>query len=1009
MSAAVHYKFRSAKHFGRVQFEGDFIQLAELKVAIVEQEKLQFGEDFDLQVVDAQTQEEYYDEETLIPKNTSVIVKRVPAGQKQGILSQIALARKNERFAEILDRSTGGTGATAGAIAAAARQVLAGNLGPSTTANTGMTGSEPVRLRRGDEDTRLASVALAAGAGDSGPNPRNIQRPGGRVTAPGAMDGPPPGAQPPPGYICHRCGEPGHYIQHCTANLEGDVNIIRVKRPTGIPRSMLKTIDAPVDGGTELQLPGGKFVTLATDDREFSKEPLAVRMARLAEARAGAREDNTIASDVTTIQGSETKQPVPMDKKESETTRRQVAASDAPSESAASSPRGSTPTDSVENAQLLPADIRPDLPYFPLPGMDQKEHFFGTGEPPTAREFQEVIWGIILMNRDQHPELGHDMETGTQRDVTRDSAAALQPEPRSMESAEAPSTTSERAASAQPRPRMTASAEGESYQERRPQAHERKTPTHVQDVSKRSPTSEVQNVPERGDRDPDKSAPRSGSVANARPISSSFTSAETANHHLDAERPRPGRRSSALQVTSMEPSGAPFGEIEYSRVSTKNQRLLPPDRKATESAQATAPNYGNSLPRKQAAFARSGKMTGNTTRPGLPLAPLQTQQQQHQQHQQRQTHVQRFQAANQHGNEAASVDKQHPLDRGQHAMQRTEPARERRQPTVAAADRNAVSRGVPTSRATSSGVTATGSTAPVRTKMPPRMPHQRPDEDTLGHRHHAASDTEQKPAQLNANLSQPQPLSVSRARERSGLGKSARHSPAPVAPALHGTTRKHPRASDSSPGTETRDSRPIPVFARLGTRAEAAASTRAPASVPQRSTTGSIGSAERRTVPPAHPPPADASQLKGKNSSPMNQQGEYLHRASVRAPPKVPEKRPAATAAVGDDKRSRNTPSSAERAAANVFERLGPAIPVPPRLAGRISSGKVSDGERGANASTGASGVVANDASKTKTNLRAVHAKQSVPMTQQKTPVPTYSSNETGSSRARNRAANLPW
>lgn len=401
MSASVHYKFRSAKHFGRVQFEGDFIQLAELKVAIVEQEKLQFGEDFDLQVVDAQTQEEYHDEEMLIPKNTSVIVKRIPAGQKQGILSQIALAKKNERFAEILDRSTSGTGVTAGVIAAAARQFLAGKLGSVSGINPSAASNEPVRLRSGDEETRLASVIQAAGAGDLSANQRSSQRPGGRPTGPMAADGPPAGAQPPPGYICHRCGEPGHYIQHCTASLDGDVNVIRVKRPTGIPRSMLKTIDAPLDGGTELQLPGGKFVTLATDDREFAKEPLAVRMARLAEARAALEEG---AKDPEAMSGvapaaAELNHSVSEDKNESEIIRNQGDFSETQARCTKRESSAYHVSDRMEDSPSLPADIRHDLPYFPLPKLSQKEMFFGEAEPPAAREFQEVVWGIILMNR----------------------------------------------------------------------------------------------------------------------------------------------------------------------------------------------------------------------------------------------------------------------------------------------------------------------------------------------------------------------------------------------------------------------------------------------------------------------------------------------------------------------------------------------------------------------------------------------------------------------------------
>ena len=390
MSSAVHYKFRSAKQYGAVNFEGDFIQLAELKVAIVEQEKLQFGEDFDLHVVDAQTQEEYHDENALIPKNTSVIVKRVPAGSRDGrggrmgVLSQIAMAKKNERFAEIVGLSSA-SGRSSGVIAAA-RQILSGKLALPPGADAAGVAPAPTRLRVGDEQTRLASVVNTAGVGDrSAGVARSAGGRGGRPgSGAGGADGPPPGTQPPPGYVCHRCGESGHYIQHCPASADSDLSVIRVKRPTGIPRSMLKTIDAPQEGGTELQLPGGKFVTLAADEREFTKEPLAVRMARLAEARAAAAaaasEPGEEASRRTRVAEGTTVSTVTR-----EANRRQARADKA------------SRSDQRENA-ALPPGVRADLPYFPLPDAGQYPHFFGEGAAPTPAEFQEVTWAIVMMH-----------------------------------------------------------------------------------------------------------------------------------------------------------------------------------------------------------------------------------------------------------------------------------------------------------------------------------------------------------------------------------------------------------------------------------------------------------------------------------------------------------------------------------------------------------------------------------------------------------------------------------
>ncbi|SPR00063.1 unnamed protein product (mitochondrion) [Plasmodiophora brassicae] len=78
---SVHYKFRSAsKKWGTITFDSAAISLNELKRAIVAQEKTDpSNRDFDFIITNAQTGEKYSSENYLIPKNTSVEVKRVPA------------------------------------------------------------------------------------------------------------------------------------------------------------------------------------------------------------------------------------------------------------------------------------------------------------------------------------------------------------------------------------------------------------------------------------------------------------------------------------------------------------------------------------------------------------------------------------------------------------------------------------------------------------------------------------------------------------------------------------------------------------------------------------------------------------------------------------------------------------------------------------------------------------------------------------------------------------------
>lgn len=80
----------------------------------------------------------------------------------------------------------------------------------------------------------------------------------------------PPDKEPPVGYICYRCGQKGHWIQDCPTNDDpANQDRKRFVRVTGIPRSFLKTVEAPVgaegsSGGAMLTADGG-FVMAMPD------------------------------------------------------------------------------------------------------------------------------------------------------------------------------------------------------------------------------------------------------------------------------------------------------------------------------------------------------------------------------------------------------------------------------------------------------------------------------------------------------------------------------------------------------------------------------------------------------------------------------------------------------------------------------------------------------------------------------------------------------------------------
>ncbi|KAH7948748.1 hypothetical protein HPB49_001800 [Dermacentor silvarum] len=78
VTMSVHYKFKSSLDFDTVTFDGLHISVGELKKNILQQKKIGKAADFDLQITNAQTKEVYTSDDYLIPKNTSVIVARVP-------------------------------------------------------------------------------------------------------------------------------------------------------------------------------------------------------------------------------------------------------------------------------------------------------------------------------------------------------------------------------------------------------------------------------------------------------------------------------------------------------------------------------------------------------------------------------------------------------------------------------------------------------------------------------------------------------------------------------------------------------------------------------------------------------------------------------------------------------------------------------------------------------------------------------------------------------------------
>lgn len=78
------------KDFNVINFDGVQIRLFDLKRMIVDQKGFdKDSDDFELLITNNNTQKPYTDDNAFVPKNTDLIVQRVPATLKSGFLTRM--------------------------------------------------------------------------------------------------------------------------------------------------------------------------------------------------------------------------------------------------------------------------------------------------------------------------------------------------------------------------------------------------------------------------------------------------------------------------------------------------------------------------------------------------------------------------------------------------------------------------------------------------------------------------------------------------------------------------------------------------------------------------------------------------------------------------------------------------------------------------------------------------------------------------------------------------------
>ncbi|KAM0878101.1 hypothetical protein ACQ4PT_035075 [Festuca glaucescens] len=187
----VYYKYKSAKETYSVPLPYSFISVSELKQLILTSNRHGNGRTRgrgpreDIALSNAQTGEEYADDNAMIPQNVTVLVRRIAGQMSENIV--VFSSRK-----VIEDGS------------------IASNKSVVTESVSKSCSSTEVQ----DEDAAIAAVIDAAEVKWE-EQPFKRGQPVGRFIGRQYGHGPLDKEAPPPGYVCRSCGVPGHFIQHC--------------------------------------------------------------------------------------------------------------------------------------------------------------------------------------------------------------------------------------------------------------------------------------------------------------------------------------------------------------------------------------------------------------------------------------------------------------------------------------------------------------------------------------------------------------------------------------------------------------------------------------------------------------------------------------------------------------------------------------------------------------------------------------------------------------------------
>lgn len=206
---AIHYRIGSRLDRELLKIDGPHISVADLKKNIIRLKGIGKKGGVDLEISNEQTKEVYKDESTLLAKYSTVKIALIPAAaEPKPKRSSVRTYAPAKNFKDDQALST--------------KHI--------DLASSDLPEEEKIRIMmfQSTQDYHTSNYQYIPGSQQFG--------------------------QVPLHYVCHRCRQRGsHWIKNCPLRLDGKW----VRKPSGIPRNFLKTVDSAVPGA--MMTPDGKY------------------------------------------------------------------------------------------------------------------------------------------------------------------------------------------------------------------------------------------------------------------------------------------------------------------------------------------------------------------------------------------------------------------------------------------------------------------------------------------------------------------------------------------------------------------------------------------------------------------------------------------------------------------------------------------------------------------------------------------------------------------------------